>query len=152
MLTNSQADTNGVHTLIHSAKPDTLVPFIDVSTNIGVFVSALLTKSEIALPATYINCVKEYLTYEDALKIWSEVTGKSVVYATVSDDDFQTLFGPGSLEFVQQMNFFAATGGDFTTAYGILEPGSVIGAAELEIADEDLVDLRGALEANRDTL
>ncbi|KAK4624584.1 NmrA-like family domain-containing protein 1 [Fulvia fulva] len=145
-------DTNGIHTMIHPSKPNTLVPFTNVSTNIGVFVSTLLAKPEIALPATYINCVKEVLTYEDALKIWSEVTGRTAVYVTVTDEDFQTLYGPGSLEFVQQMNFLAAAVGDWTSAYGALDPSSVIGAAELGIPDEELVDFRGSLEANKDSL
>lgn len=137
--------------MIHPAKPDAFVPWTDVS-DIGVFVSALLAKPDVALPATYINCVKEYLTYQDALKIWSEVTGRAAVYATVADQDFQTLYGPGSSEFVQQMMYFVAADRDWANAYGSLDPSPVIGAAELEIADGDLIDFKGSLEANSDKL
>jgi hypothetical protein len=65
----------------------------DAYHNVGVFAHAILCRPEISLPAKWVLVATNEITMPEAIKAWSEVTGKPTVFATLTLEEFTELYG-----------------------------------------------------------
>ena len=112
----------------------------DVSTNIGLYVSAILRNPSVSLPAKYTLVVTENITAADTLKVWSEVTGKEAEYIEVSAEKFDSIFPKMGGEMAAQLKW-----GETVQDWGQLAGGMVSGK-DLGVDEKELVGLKGTFE------
>ncbi len=112
----------------------------DISTNVGVFVAAILAHPEISLPGRYVTVKTEALSFEDILKVWSKVTGKEAEYVEISFEAFTRIWGPYGEEMGMQFKFGAEHGD-----WDALKP-DMVKTEELGIKAAELKGLHETLE------
>jgi len=112
----------------------------DISTNVGIFVSAILTHPEVSLPSRYVTVKTETLSFEEILKVWSKVTGKEAEYVEITFKAFTRLWGPYGEEMGMQYKFGAEFGD-----WDALQP-DMVKMEELGIKKSELKGLEETLE------
>ncbi|KAI6914434.1 hypothetical protein KC334_g699 [Hortaea werneckii] len=112
----------------------------DVKVNLGTYVRAALDYPEKS-HGKYVNVRTDRMTFTEILKIWSSATGKHAQYIPVSIEAFESLWGPYGREMALQ--YFS---GELWPDWDELEPSKMCSRADLLIADEDLVNLKGEFE------
>lgn len=112
----------------------------DVSTNIGLYVSAILRNPSVSLPAKYTLVTTENISLADTLKAWSEVTGKEAEYVEVSADKFDGIFPKFGGELAAQLKW-----GETVRDWGTLS-GGLVSRKELGVDEKELVGLKASLE------
>ena len=112
----------------------------DVSTNIGLYVSAILANPAVSLPAKYALVVTENISVADTLKVWSEVTGKEAEYVEVSAGKFDALFPGMGGELAAQLKW-----GETVEDWAALS-GAMVSGKDLGVKEKELVGLKGCLE------
>lgn len=118
----------------------------DVSVNIGIYVSAILRNPAASLPAKYAFVSTENVSVADALRIWSEVTGKEAVYIEVSAEKFDAIFPQAGGELAAQLKW-----GETVRDWGSLGKALVSGQ-ELGVDERELVGLKKFLEGTKGLL
>lgn len=118
----------------------------DVSVNIGLYVAAILRNPSVSLPAKYIFLITESISFADATKVWSEVTGKEAVYVEVSAEKFDILFPKFGGELAAQMKW-----GEALEEWSSLKEGMVSGR-ELGVDEKGLVGFKAFLEGVKGSL
>jgi hypothetical protein len=109
----------------------------DMKVNPGICVKAILANPE-KTHGNYAIVQTEIMSFEDMLKVWSEVTGRQSVYMECSLDDYIKLWGVGGAEFGVQLKFGDA---DWSGAAS----GKFVTSEDLGI--KDAIGLKGVLEA-----
>ncbi|KAI7161554.1 hypothetical protein KC349_g2727 [Hortaea werneckii] len=109
----------------------------DVKVNLGTYVRAALDHPEKSL-GKYVNVRTDRMTFTEILKVWSSATGKHAQYIPVSVEAFESLWGPYGREMALQ--YFS---GELWPDWDELKPSKMCSRADLLIADEDLVSLKG---------
>lgn len=138
----------GSHVFLAPVSPGTQMYIAgDESHNTGVFVSAILNRPEVALPAKYAFVYAEKGSFQDYLQPWIDVTGRRTTFVEVSNEQYESLWGPFGKELRLMFETFEKQP-DWTVAH----KGDVITADDLGIAKEDLVGTRAALEKEKDRL
>jgi len=86
----------GTYIWMQPTSPSTVLPSAgDTSHNVGIFVRASLAQPEKTL-GKYVGVVVDTPTHTEALKYWSEATGKPSAFMQVEARDWNALFGaPG---------------------------------------------------------
>ena len=112
----------------------------DVSTNIGLYVSAILRNPSVSLPAKYTFVTTENISFADTLKAWSEVTGKEAEYVEVSAEKFDRIFPKFGGELAAQFKW-----GETVRDWGTLS-GGLVSRQELGVDEKELVGLKASLE------
>jgi len=140
--------SNGSHVFLVPVSPSTqLYNAGDESHNTGVFVSAILKRPEVSLPAKYAFVYTETGSFEEYLQPWIEVTGKRATFVKVSTEQYEALWGTFGKELGSMFRAF-----EKQPDWSVAHRGDVVNAEDLGIAKEDLVGVRAALEKNRDKL
>ncbi|KAI8579799.1 hypothetical protein K450DRAFT_240389 [Umbelopsis ramanniana AG] len=86
-MTAPQKTEDGVYELKLSAKPETLVPWVDTQADTGKFVRALVQMS----PGTDLLGASEMVTYGDYLKTWGEVNGVHTRFTHISAEEHEKM-------------------------------------------------------------
>ncbi|KAK3070132.1 hypothetical protein LTR53_010991 [Teratosphaeriaceae sp. CCFEE 6253] len=138
----------GTNVYIQPCKPDAHM-FVagDVDHNIGAFVHAILAKPDVSLPAKFAFCYSDAMPFDQMLAAWSEVTGKRATFLECSKAEYGEMWGIFGQELALQFAAIEAQP-DWAAPY----PGEVVTAADLGLKPEDLVDLKGVLDKNKDKL
>jgi len=122
-----------------------LVPLAgDMKVNPGLWVRQIIAHPEKSL-GKYANVMTEIMSFEDIVKVWSEVTGKQGVYVECSFKDFEKMWGVPGNEMASQFEF-----GVNVTDWNAAAKGAFVGPEELGITEA--IGLKGALEALKDVL
>ncbi|KAK7065009.1 NmrA domain-containing protein [Favolaschia claudopus] len=79
---------NGSYLFAFPAKPETLIPFIDVVRDYGMFVRYVLEMEVFPDGGEYV-AHGETITYRDLVSQWSEETGKTIVHVEISPRQFK---------------------------------------------------------------
>jgi hypothetical protein len=116
----------------------------DVSHNAGIFVNAILAKPEVSLPSKYANMYTDHKTMPEALKDWSEVSGKRATMLSVTPEEIAGLFGVFGEELAAQFKLH-----DVEDDWERAHRPDMVHAEDLGIADGELKNHRQALEANK---
>ena len=119
----------------------------DIEHNVGAFVNAALRKPSISTPAKYAFVHTDVLRYDDVLKIWSEVTGRRATYIECTDEEATRLFSLFGTELAKQFRM-----NEVAPDWGAANKGDVLGAKELGISADDLIDFKSSLEKNKDKM
>ena len=139
--------TGGKYIWMQPSKPDALLPISgEVSNNLGVFAVAALNHPE-KTRGKYIDVRSDLLTFEEVLKVWSEVTGKDAVYVNVEPEAFNKLWGPAGVEMTMQYQ-----SGELWGDWERLKGGDVVQPGEIGISKDQLIDLKGDLMKLKDKL
>jgi hypothetical protein len=115
--------------------------------NVGIFVRAILAHPEACLPAKYVMVATDELTMPEALKMWSQVTGKPAQFATISLDGFTELNGVFGEEVGLQYRMHEVQP-DMAKPYRT----HLVTMEDLGIDKVDLIDHKRALELNKEIL
>ncbi|KAI5198318.1 hypothetical protein E4T39_06873 [Aureobasidium subglaciale] len=135
-------NAHGSHIYIQPADPSLHLPFAgDISHNVGIFVSAILNRPEISLPAKYAFLYTSQGTFQDYLQAWINVTGRKTVFVSTSLESYEQMWGPFGKEIGLMFKAFAGVD-DWTVPYGA----DVVTAVDLGIPEDTLVDLQPALQ------
>lgn len=138
---------SGKYIWVQPSPSSALLPISgDISTNVGVFVSAILAHPEVSLPARYVTVKTETLSFDEILKVWSKVTGKEAVYVEIAFEAFNRLWGPYGEEMGRQFKFGAEFGD-----WDALEP-DVIKMEDLGIERSELKGLEETLKVLKPAL
>lgn len=78
----------------------------DVTVNVGTFVSAIVEKSELTTPGKAVSLQTDWISLEDHLKLWSEITGKPSVAVQVDPETYVKIWGPFGTELDLNMRAF----------------------------------------------
>lgn len=140
-----QPNTNGSHVFIQPIPPSLHIYYAgDVEHNAGVFVNAILKNPAVSLPAKYAFLYTSQGSMQQYLQAWIDVTGRRTTFVTVSLDEYEQIWGPYGKEIGLMLKAFEPVN-DWTKPY---QP-DVIAAKDLGIAEDELVDLKAALEINK---
>ncbi|THW13254.1 hypothetical protein D6D19_08883 [Aureobasidium pullulans] len=135
-------NAHGSHVFIQPANPSLHFPFAgDVSHNVGIFVSAILNRPDISLPAKYAFMYTSQGTFQDYLQAWINVTGRKTVFVPTSLESYEQMWGPFGKEIGLMFKAFAGVD-DWTVPYGA----DVVTAVDLGIPEDTLIDLQPALQ------
>ncbi|CAG9982445.1 unnamed protein product [Clonostachys byssicola] len=128
------------------SKPEGVIPIAgNISHNVGVTVDKILQKPA-QTHGKIVILVTEYLSHEDALKIWEKVSGKEAVYVELTNKSAEALMGQVAVELSAQFRFSE----EYPNQHGF-EPERTVSVAGLGIADE-LIGLEGTLRLYSDHL
>ena len=105
----------------------------------GIWVSAILSQPKKS-QGKYAAVAPETLSFEEHLRIWSEVTGKRATFVQCSFDEFVGIFGPAGEEYALQLKW-----GEIVTDWSSGVEGGFVGAQELGISPKG-IGHRDALE------
>lgn len=140
--------TQGSHVYIQPTPPSLqLYCAGDVDHNAGVFVNAILANPSVTLPAKYAFLYTSQGTMQEYLQAWIDVTGRRATFVSTSLERYEQIWGPFGKELGLMLKAFEAQS-DWTAPY----QSNVITARDLGLKDEDLCDLRAALEKNKELL
>lgn len=106
----------------------------------GVFVSAILANPA-KTHGRYVNVKSEIKTFEEILKVWSEVTGKDAVYVELTLAEYEKIWGAYGREMAMQYAFGAEN-----PDWEVMRKDLVVSPAELGVTANQLVGLKGNLE------
>lgn len=112
----------------------------EVDNNVGVYVSAILEKPDVSLPAKCCIVTTDIIPYVEALKIWAEVTGRTVQYVECSPQEWEGIWGKAGMELCKQLKL-----NEVAEDWGAANVGKFIAKKDLRIEDR-LLSLRQALE------
>lgn len=112
----------------------------EIDNNVGVYVSAILGRPDVSLPAKYCIVTTDIIPYAEALKIWSEVTGRPAQYVECSPQEWEGIWGKPGMELCKQLKL-----NEVAEDWGKANVGEVINKKDLRIEDR-LLSLRQALE------
>ena len=88
-----QPNSYGSHVYIQPLPPSTSMYIAgDTNHNVGVFVSAILKRPEISLPAKYAFVYTEVIPFKDMLLAWSEVTGRRATFIQCSLQEYEEVW------------------------------------------------------------
>lgn len=119
----------------------------DIEHNAGVFVNAILAHPEVSLPAKYAFLYTSQGTIQEYLQAWIDVTGRRATFVPTSLDRYEQVWGPFGKEVGLMLKAFEPVS-DWTAPY---QP-DVVTARDLGLDDEDLCDLKAALEKDKELL
>lgn len=119
----------------------------DESHNTGVFVSAILRKPKVSLPAKYAFVYTERVSFQEYLQPRNDVTGRRETFVQVSVEQYEELWGPFGKELALMFEAF-----EKQPDWSVAAKDEVVTAEDLGIASEELLGTRAALEKNRDKL
>ena len=93
MFTPNLLKTSGKYVWLLPTPASTAITILgDPTTNVGPFVSAILRRPELTLPAKFVYAPTEQMTHGEILDAWSRATGKETEYVEVSIDIFDRLW------------------------------------------------------------
>jgi len=118
----------------------------DVTTNIGLFVAAILAHPSVSLPSKYALVTTKPITCENLIKAWGEVTGKDTAYIQVSPQAFDSLWPKFGAEIAAQLQW-----GESIGDWAKLETG-LLSAKDLRIDEKEVVGLKAYLEGAKEQL
>lgn len=116
----------------------------DMNINPGLWVKHILANPQKSL-GKYAHVYTEVISFEDILKVWSEVTGKQVVYVECSEKDYVKIWGVLGEELVAQLKF-----GETVKDWNTGAKTGFVTAEELGI--KDAIGLKAAFENLRPLL
>lgn len=94
---------DGTYVLANICKPDTLMPWIDI-TDTGKWVGAILAEPD-KYEGKFFAASSEFSSYKDAAEIMSKLTGKTVTFKSLPDEVFKSflpdVFKDAGLEMYQ---------------------------------------------------
>jgi hypothetical protein len=123
------------------SKPDAYVSLTgDIGVTPGVWVRQILALPEKSL-GKYAAVFVETKTYQEYFDDWIQVTGKSGVIIEVSEEAYETIWGPAGADLRAQLKF-----GEEFTDWTAHVKGKYIGPEELGIKPEERLGTKHALE------
>lgn len=112
----------------------------------GIAVEAIVSQPELT-KGKYVPLVTDYLSFEEVIRAWSAVTGKSGVYSEVSDDVAEAIWGVFGAELASQFRW-----SERFPDWSACKPENEVVSLERLGVKEKVVGLTGALEAMKSDL
>jgi len=113
MFTPIEVPTAGKYIQVQNTPPSTAVKTIgDVSTNVGLFVKAILAQPKLTLPGKFVLAHVEDTTIGDMLQTWAKVQGKVAQYVQVDNATFNAIWPLWAEEMGIMMEFWYEAGED----------------------------------------
>lgn len=100
LFTPNLVKTTGKYVWLQPTPADTEITILgDANTNVGPFVSGILRRPDLTLPAKFVLATTgEKLTQNEILQAWGRATGRDVEYVEISLKDFDRLWPKWGLE------------------------------------------------------
>ncbi|KAH8799699.1 hypothetical protein F5884DRAFT_868671 [Xylogone sp. PMI_703] len=135
LLKPFQIPLSGAYVWLLPTNSSTIVPIAgDINITAGLWVSRILANPQ-KTRGKYTSVVTEFISVGNLIKEWGQGTGKRVVLAECSEQDFETAWGVAGNEMRLQFKFHEIEA-DLTR--GVKEQGSYVSAEELGINVKEL--------------
>ncbi|OJD31706.1 uncharacterized protein BKCO1_4500091 [Diplodia corticola] len=132
---------SGKYVLALPTKPYATIPVTGHgSVTVGVWARQVLANPEKTL-GKYVSVHTEVISFEQMVQAWSEVTGKPAVFAEITPEGYEQLWGIAGREMAAQMKF-----GELVTDWHAHLGKSLVSKEELGISPEEAKGFKYAME------